>query len=81
VFKLYTLVFTECLLTTIHREFSLTPQEREDIKEKARWLRRVANPFIDFYIIMAIGAAGPPAADEVTQRHEDRQIRDHAKDL
>jgi hypothetical protein len=62
-------------------ELKLTPQECEEIKDKGRWLRRVANPFVDFYVIVAIGAAGSPMTTEVTQRREDKQVRDHAKDL
>lgn len=61
-------------------ELRLTPEESEEIKEKSRWLRRVANPFVDLYLIVAVGAAGSPTATEV-QRCEDRQTRDHAKNL
>ena len=68
-------------LTTPLSELKLTPQESEEIKDKSRWLRRVANPFVDFYVVVAIGAAGSPTAAGVTHRHEDRQARDHAKDL
>jgi hypothetical protein len=60
---------------------SLTPQEIAEMKDKARWLRRVANPFIDFYVIMAVGAAGSTTTTEVARRREDKQTRDHAKDL
>ena len=63
-------------------KYRLTSQEREEIKDKARWLRRIANPFLDFYVILAVGVTGSPTAAEVTQRrHEDKQIRDHAKEL
>ncbi|KAF9778071.1 hypothetical protein BJ322DRAFT_1114611 [Thelephora terrestris] len=55
-------------------QVELSPQEKEDIKEKARWLRRVANPFVDFYIIVVIGAAGSPAATEAARGREDRHI-------
>lgn len=68
-------------LTANPSELVLTPQENQEIKEKARWLRRVVNPFVDFYIILAVGAAGSPTATEMARRHEDRQTRDHAKDL
>ena len=64
-----------------HRELGLTHVESEAIKEKARWLRRVANPFADFYVIMAIGAAGSPTATEAARGRGDKQTRDHAKDL
>jgi hypothetical protein len=60
---------------------SLTPQERAEIKEKGRWLRRVINPFTDFYVVMTIGTTGSPTTPEATQRHENRQIRDLTKDL
>ncbi|KAF9786305.1 hypothetical protein BJ322DRAFT_1108158 [Thelephora terrestris] len=62
-------------------ELRLTPQEAEEIKEKSRWLRRVANPFVDFYVIISIGAAGASETAGVAQQHENRQMRDHAKDL
>jgi hypothetical protein len=62
-------------------EPALTPQETEAIKDKARWLRRVANPFADFYVIVAIGAAGSPTVTEAARRHGDKQTRTHAKDL
>lgn len=64
-----------------HSKFRLTPQENDEIKDKGRWLRRVANPYIDFYIIMAIGATGSPTTAEVAHRREDKQVRDHASDL
>lgn len=62
-------------------ELKLTPQENEEIKDKGRWLRRVVNPFADFHVILAIGAAGSQTTTEVARRREDRQVRDHAKDL
>jgi len=68
-------------MSTAPSEPRLTPQEIEEIKDKGRWLRRVVNPFVDFYVIVAIGAAGSPTTAEVAQRREDKQIRDHAKDL
>ncbi|KAF9790581.1 hypothetical protein BJ322DRAFT_1104237 [Thelephora terrestris] len=61
-------------------EPKLTPQENEEIREKSSWLRRVANPFVDLYIVVSIGAAGS-AATEVSRRPEDRRARDHAQDL
>ena len=60
---------------------TLTAQENEQINDKARWLRRVVNPFVDFYVIVAVGAAGSPTATEAARGREDRQTRDHAKDL
>jgi hypothetical protein len=72
----------EYSLTANSSELGLTPQEKEEIKDKGRWLRRIANPFIDFYVIVTVGAAGSPmTAEVVARRHEDKQIRDHAKDL
>lgn len=59
----------------------LTPLEDRELKDKGRWLRRVANPFVDFYVIVTIGAAGSPMTTDATRRHEDKQIRDLAKDL
>ena len=64
-----------------HSEPMLTPQESQEIKDKARWLRWVANPFVDFYAIVAIGATGPSITMGITHQHEDSQTRDHAKDL
>jgi hypothetical protein len=52
-----------------------------EIRDKARWLRRVANPFIDFYFIVTVGAAGSSASIDAARNHCDKQIRDHAKDL
>ena len=52
-----------------------------EMKEKARWLRRVANPYIDFYLVVAIGATGSPEAIKAARNHQDKQIRDHVKDL
>lgn len=70
------------MLTEPHSELRLTPQESEEIEDKSRWLRRVANPFVDFYVIIAIGAAGAStAATGVARQREDEQMRDHAKDL
>ena len=71
----------EHLLTTKNPSELLTSPEQGEIKDKGRWLRRIANPFIDFYVIMAIGAAGSPTTVEVARRREDKQIRDHAQDL
>lgn len=71
----------EPLLTTAYIKLSLTPQERAEIKDKGRWLRRVINPFADFYVVVTIGAAGSPATAEAAQRHEDKQVRDLTKDL
>jgi hypothetical protein len=69
-------------LTTAYSVLKLTPQESEAIKDKGRWLRRVVNPFTDFYMIVAIGAAGSPTTTEAAgRRREERQARDHAKDL
>jgi hypothetical protein len=62
-------------------ELRLTSEEKEEIKDKGRWLRRIANPFVDFYVIIAIGAAGSPTTAEVARRREDKQIRDYAQDL
>jgi hypothetical protein len=60
----------------------LTPEENAEVRDKGRWLRRVANPFVDFYVIMAVGAAGSPTTAETARRRaEDKQIRDHSKDL
>lgn len=59
----------------------LTSQEREEIKDKARWLRRIANSYLDFYVILAIGVAASPTTEVTQRRHEDKQIRDHAKEL
>jgi hypothetical protein len=58
-----------------------TAQERREMKEKSRWLRRVVNPFVDFNTIIAIGASGSPSAAGAIHRPEDRLVRDHAKDL
>jgi hypothetical protein len=69
------------LLTTIPSELCLTPQESVEIKDKARWLRRVVNPFADLYLILAVGAAGSPTATETTQTRQDREIQGHVKDL
>ena len=64
-----------------HSEPTLTPQESQEIKDKARWLCWVANPFVDFYVIVAIGATGPSMTMGVAHQHEDLQTRDHAKEL
>ena len=70
------------LVLMIHcSALTLTAQENEEINDKARWLRCVVNPFVDFYIIMAIGAAGSPTATGAARGREDRPTRDHAKDL
>jgi len=58
----------ECLLTTqTPKHLRLTSQEREEVKDKARWLRRVVNPFLDFYVILAVGVAGSSTTAEVAQ--------------
>ncbi|KAF9786096.1 hypothetical protein BJ322DRAFT_1107959 [Thelephora terrestris] len=62
-------------------EPTLTRKENQEIKDGARWLRRVTNPFVDFYVILAIGATGSSTAAGVARQHEDSQTRDHAKDL
>ena len=70
------------LITQTSNELRLTPQEREEVKDKARWLRRVINPFLDFYVILAVGVAGLSTTTEAAHgRREDSRIRDHAKDL
>jgi len=52
------------------------------VKDKARWLRRIVNPYLDLYIILSIGAAGTSTLAEAAQgRGVDKQIRDHAKEL
>jgi len=75
------MLIAEHPLTANPSEPTLTPQEKQEIKDKARWLRRIVNPFVDFYIILAVGAASSPTATEAAQRREDKQTRDHAKDL
>jgi len=75
------MLIAEHPLTANPSEPTLTPQEKQEIKDKARWLRRIVNPFVDFYIILAVGAAGSPTATEAARRREDKQTRDHAKDL
>lgn len=64
-----------------YSEPMLTPQESREIKDGARWLRHVANPFVDLYAIVAIGAAGSSTATGVACQREDLQTQDHAKDL
>jgi len=73
----------ESLLTTqTCNKLRLTSKEREEVKEKARWLCRVVNPFLDFHVILAVGVAGSStAAEEAQGRREDKLIRDHAKNL
>lgn len=77
----FTRLATRLKLTIPHSTLTLTSQENAEINDKARWLRRAVNPFVDFYVIMAVGAAGSPTATEAARGREDRQARDHAKDL
>lgn len=80
--KLHVLTKYSSILTVVNpSELRLSQEEKAEIKDKGRWMRRVVNPFVDFYVIVTIGAAGSPMAVEATQRREDRQVRDHAKDL
>ncbi|KAF9789208.1 hypothetical protein BJ322DRAFT_1105075 [Thelephora terrestris] len=59
----------------------LTLQERKEIHEKARWLRRIANPFVDFYVIASISAAGSSVATVTARGPQDRITRDHTNGL
>lgn len=59
----------------------LTPEQNAEIKERGRWLRRVANPFVDFYKITAIGADGSPTTAEAVQRRNDKLIRNYSQEL
>ena len=68
-------------LTAPHGEFRLTPQEGKEVSDKVRWLRRVANPFVDLYVITSIGAAGSSVDTGAAHRTEDMITRDHAKGL
>lgn len=69
------------LTITQYSQPLLTDDECKEIANNARCLRRVANPFGDFYFIVAIGAAGSPTSNEVAQTCEDKQTRDHARNL
>ena len=72
----------QMLITKNPSELNLTAQENGEIRDRGRWLRRVVNPFVNFYIILAVGAAGSPTTTEVARRHgEDKQVWDYAKDL
>ena len=77
----FTHLATRLKLTIPHSTLMLTTQENAEINDRARWLHRAVNPFMDFYVIMAVSTAGSPTATEAAQGHEDRQPRDHAKDL
>jgi hypothetical protein len=59
----------------------LTPEESKQFKQEARWLRRAAHPFKDFYNIVAIGATGTSTAAEMARRQDDPEVRDLLKDL
>ena len=44
-------------------------------------LCRIANPFLDFYTILVVGVANSSMTEAARARCEDKQVRDHAKDL
>ena len=69
------------LLTTIPSNPHLTLQESTEIKDKARWLCHVVNPFIDVYLILAVGAGGSPTATEIAWMCQDKETKGHVRDL
>lgn len=69
------------LTITQYSQPLLTNDKCKEITNNARCLCRVANPFGDFYFIVAIGAAGSPTSTEVAQTCEDKQTQDHARNL
>ena len=59
----------------------LTPEEQAEVKAGARWLRRIANPFIDLHVIVTVGTAVSSTTTNVSQRPTDPDVQDYLKDL
>lgn len=59
----------------------LTSQEQVLVKDRARWLRRVVNPFADFNIIVTIGTITSSSTGATSQRENDPDAQDYLKDL
>ena len=59
----------------------LTAEEQDQVKAGARWLRRVANPFVDFHIIVTVGTAVSSVVANVSQRNANPDVQDYLKDL
>jgi hypothetical protein len=72
---------TEQLPKPNSNEPALTSGEQNQIKAGARWLRRVANPFVDFHVIATIGTALSSNAHETSQSQDDPDVQGYLKDL
>ena len=72
---------TKRLLTAYIDRLILTPEEQEEVKTGARWLRRIANPFIDLYTLATVGTAVSSTIANVSQRPADSNVQDYLKDL
>ena len=59
----------------------LTSQEQALVKDRARWLRRVVNPFADFNTIVTIGTITSLSTGAASQRENDPDAQDYLKDL
>ena len=74
--------YVEEQLQTTHSDAPvLTAGEQEQVKAGARWLRRVANPFVDFHTIVTVGTAVSSAVTNATQNQADPDVQGNLKDL
>ena len=67
--------------TVYSNEPALTSAERGQVKAGARWLRRVANPFADFHVIVTVGIAASSTTDEASQGQDNPDVEDCLKDV
>ena len=69
------------LLTTNNDSPLLAPEEKEQIRAGARWLCHVANPFVDFHIIVTVGVAVSLTTTQTSQGQDNPNVQEHLKDL
>ena len=72
---------TEQLLTAHWDRPILTPEEQEQVKTGARWLRRVVNPYAYLNKLATVGTAVSSTIVDTSQRPADPDVQDYLKDL
>ena len=71
----------EWVFTTNGNRPILTPEEQGQVKAGARWLRRIANPFIDFHVIVTVGTAVSSMNTGASQTQDNSDVQGYLKDL